>query len=379
MNFWNKIYEKSDKLMQPVILDARQAFKLHLNDLGDLFKGYIKDSSPGKMNFFRGYYNGLEDYSLADKFIECDFNSKKLSIHITEFFNHTDKKGLIINGGLQWSDKLQKFLIPHSKAITKIYKDETIEIDFTVFMGNYDVTPFGAHVDDDNHRTIVFNLGPGNKCIAVWNNQAIYQQFGKVTNIINPEIISSLPNKYTFKPGEAFVLPSSQFHAGFNSDLSVTAVIVVSLVNEKKAALDMMNALLPNNSPVIDEELRNLSINELIAINKRRLQSNNFLKYSLCRNEKISETINIKKNFNVNAGFNLQIYKLEKTCILMSLGYQIVTPYKPRIIELGQAIKNEKNEISVIVKTLASYGYQMKDIVEIIKFLFVSNSIGVIL
>ncbi|MBX2847006.1 MAG: hypothetical protein KTR16_01700 [Acidiferrobacterales bacterium] len=107
-----------------------------------------------------------------------------------------------------------------------------------IFLGNYDSTPFGIHMDNPERKSVLhIHLGPGNKLMEVW--PATHPQFkGKRRVLGSIERFFGSGVAYKIEPGDAFFLPAgSLYHIGRNSGLSLSLTISISNshVNRKKA------------------------------------------------------------------------------------------------------------------------------------------------
>ncbi|QPB24367.1 hypothetical protein ISN39_33000 (plasmid) [Rhizobium sp. 007] len=181
---WRELYQDSQEFIGPHLVRSLKAFPLSFDHIADALDGAKSDNGPSKLNYFRGYVGGKEDYSLAEKFLRYDLAPNSIERSIADAFGGEAPKlgetaGLIVNGSLQWSDRLQEVSSEHAHQIASIYADQQITFDVTLFIGAYGSTPFGVHIDDASHRTILFNLGPGDKGMAIWRNQDILEQFAK--------------------------------------------------------------------------------------------------------------------------------------------------------------------------------------------------------
>jgi hypothetical protein len=134
-----------------------------------------------------------------------------------------DKKfGMIINEGerfnVQLSDKIALKLAPLLEK-TGIPTEGVI---FTLFIGNYDSTPLGIHLDLPGKSVIHFHLGPGSKTMYTWDN-AEYEALVGEEKYNNKEVKKYLPyaNSHPFDEGDIYFMPENTYHVGTQEGLSI--------------------------------------------------------------------------------------------------------------------------------------------------------------
>lgn len=290
---WAELYDRTHGYLEPTIVDAPPPFPASFYAIADMFEGLRRDTAPRKMNYVRGYVNGREDYTVGERFLATqeDFahSPDVIKDAIKTAFGGQNPRfgansGMIVNGGLQWSEVLQTEVRQATSHIADLYKGRTISTDVTFFIGAYGATPFGVHVDDANHRTILFNFGPGQKGMAIWRNEDIHAQFGQVSNISDPKTIAASPSNYFFDQGSAFVLPSQRYHVGLNATLSTVAALVVELIDEGVAAAKEAQNLFAKSEKLHErtrDSLFQLTGYMLSRLHTKRLCSNGYLKYAI--------------------------------------------------------------------------------------------------
>ena len=304
-------------------------FPASFDCIGDLLKGLEQDSSSRKLNYIRGYINGLEDYSLGENLLRFSKSENHAEKLISEAFSGSNpkfgkKSGVVINGGLQWSAALRSKAVNCSKEITDPINEKQFTIDLTFFIGAYGATPFGVHVDDPTHSTILFNLGPEEKGISLWNNDNIYAQFGAASNINKIAEIESASSDYTFSKGSCFILPSSQFHVGWNRGLSSVAALVINHLTEQEMVKSEISQLLDfqelSGQKIIDK-VKETSISFLVNLNRSRLESNDFLRYPLKVYQSDPSLISLDTRLSTGNSKNLNIVQLSEGSLIYSNGF----------------------------------------------------------
>ena len=380
---WNELYQKSDGFLEPSsILPSPPLSFAHI---ASTLYGATLDRRPGKINYFRGYVDGREDYTLAEAFLN-NFKSGEddVAAIIHRFFSPDQtvfgkRAGLIINGSLQWSEMLQERMIRHAQQMSMLFDETLYTLDLTLFIGAYGQTPFGVHLDDTSHRTILYNLGPGTKGIAIWDNEAIYEQFGPVHNVFDPSHILAEPRKYHFEEGKAFVLPSSRFHLGLNEKLSTTAAFVIDLISEGKA-IGRESETIFNQMGDCDadqrEELNQLSAARLLALYRLRVRSNHMLRYAPMPVDFDIKQLKRSHRLSGMTTFCLETMNLETSCIVYSRGRHHLVSQHLRADLLRQFFSRDQATVAEYIDCCKQQDLSVTDALRLLLFLIQSGSVG---
>lgn len=384
---WSQIFHQTGGLIGPAIIKNPPAFPASFASIASMFEGLRIDSSARKFNFIRGYVDGLEDYSLGERFLNSivDFTSadNEMKTVIKRSFGGTSavfgaRSGMIVNGGLQWSDALQDQVIQATSGMVSEFGEAPVSVDITFFIGAYGATPFGVHVDDASHRTVLFNLGPEDKGMAVWENEQITQQFGNVSNISDVASIDAQPESYMFGSTQAFVLPSHRYHVGLNEGLSTVAAIVIDKVDDRKAAASEAQILF-NEAPIDEEEgissTLGLSGHELVHLHGLRLRSNSNLRYSLQRDLTGSDTLSLNTKFVTHSRFPIMYHPLDKGGIVYARGRHFLTPIRMDERCLGMLGSGDPFDIKQFLSHASGENTDMREQLKLLKFLAQSQAI----
>jgi hypothetical protein len=382
---WQEIFRDTDSFLSPKIIQSPDYIPFSLNDFSSVFEGAKQDLTEGKINYFRGYRNGMEDYCLAENFLESDFDKLPLTQIINEYFGSNEainsRKGLIVNGVLQWSKNIHNLMAGPAQNFADIYHNNLITVDVTLFVGAYGNTPFGAHVDDLTHRTILINFGPSKKCIHIWENSNVEAQFGKVTNVFFPEKIQAQPDKYCFSPGQMFVLPSSRYHMAINNDLSTTAAIVVDIISKSKAAvreLALLEKFISNKDKSVNDLFSKLSIKELAEIHAKRCKSNGYFRYPISLKEIKIEEINKESLLKISDNKSIQLHSLNNHYLILSNGHHYLVKKPKNNFSFAKLFGSNNTSVSNIISFVKESGEDIKSALLLIKFLLQSDSVEII-
>lgn len=134
-----------------------------------------------------------------------------------------DKKfGMIINQGERFNLQLSKLIAYKLKPLLDKIGMPTEGIIFTLFIGNYDSTPLGIHLDLPGKSVIHFHLGPGSKTMYTWDTKEYLDLVGE-EKYNNQNINKYLPyaHKHPFDEGDIYFMPEDTYHVGTQEGLSV--------------------------------------------------------------------------------------------------------------------------------------------------------------
>ncbi|QTE23607.1 hypothetical protein [Polaribacter cellanae] len=130
--------------------------------------------------------------------------------------------GMIVNQGERFNPALSKLLAFKLKPLLELNGMPTEGIIFTLFIGNYDKTPLGIHLDLPGKSVIHFHLGPGKKTMYTWDNDT-YEGLVGEQKYNNQNIQKYIPfaNKYEFGEGDLYFMPEDIYHVGTQEGLSM--------------------------------------------------------------------------------------------------------------------------------------------------------------
>jgi hypothetical protein len=172
---------------------------------------------------YRVYIDGrlLSSNDMVDIYNSPPFDDEELEDWVKRTFG--DKKfGMIINQGERFNPALSKMIALKLKPLLEKIGMPTEGIIFTLFIGNYDSTPLGIHLDSPGKSVIHFHLGPGSKTMYNWETQE-YEGLVGEKKYNNKDIGSFLPyaSKYDFGEGDIYFMPEDKYHVGTQEGLSI--------------------------------------------------------------------------------------------------------------------------------------------------------------
>ncbi len=225
-NFWQKLRQDSGGFSSPVLGQDLHSFPVNKQTVSTLLYDIYSDPDSSKYDYIRFYIGSAHHDDVGALFFEC-FDT---GIGVDEALSKYGQKhsfGIVINGALRWKPELAEELAEFLRPIYEQFDEHEVGFDLTFFIGNYGYTPFGVHLDDKNHRTLLVNLGPNEKQIMLWEPSEIRNLYGDVGNIYDVNSISIPPIIYNLNPSAYFLLPSQYYHVGYTKDISITAALVL--------------------------------------------------------------------------------------------------------------------------------------------------------
>jgi hypothetical protein len=133
------------------------------------------------------------------------------------------KVGMIINQGERFNQALSKLVAEKIGPLLAKTGIPTEGIVFTLFIGNYDNTPIGIHLDLPGKNVIHFHLGPGSKTIYTWDDTKAYVEMAgeKSQNNKDYDTYLKYARKNDFNEGDLFCMPEDTYHVGTQQGFSI--------------------------------------------------------------------------------------------------------------------------------------------------------------
>jgi hypothetical protein len=130
--------------------------------------------------------------------------------------------GIILNCGEKFNDELSRAMAFALQPLLAKMGMPTEGFLFTIFIGNYDMTPLGIHKDLPGKSVMHFHLGPGPKTMYVWEDDRYRTEPG-VKRQNNKNFTPHLPTAIarTFHEGDIYFMPENRFHLGMQDSLSI--------------------------------------------------------------------------------------------------------------------------------------------------------------
>ena len=170
---------------------------------------------------YRVWMDGAPVETLADHFASHPRPDEDVEAWVRRAFGD-HKFGIILNQGEKFSATLSQAAAVILKPMLEMTGMPTEGILFTVFIGNYDMTPLGIHKDFAGKSGMHFHLGPGPKTMYTWED-ADYRTAPEERRQNNMNVAAHLPTatKHTFREGQFYFMPENKFHLGMQDELSI--------------------------------------------------------------------------------------------------------------------------------------------------------------
>lgn len=160
--------------------------------------------------------------------------------------------GIVLNRATKLHPELCKRLAPLYQGITEYLGVPWLELNATIFVGNYGYTPFGVHYDGEAKSVIHFHQGPGKKLMTLWDEETFVEQTGSRLHYCEPEKILPYGTTCQIDAHDTFYLPEGPFHIGNTEEFSMALTVVIKGISVKEW---LNNALAEMNTESFDPEV----------------------------------------------------------------------------------------------------------------------------
>lgn len=238
----NGMPKEETALMQQYILDIlADIAKLRTNKFG--YRVYIDGVQLENNDMIQVYDSPPKKDETLVEWVNSAFGERKF--------------GMIINQGERFSLKLSKLIAFKIKPLLDKIGMPTEGIIFTLFIGNYDSTPLGIHLDLPGKSVIHFHLGPGSKTMYTWDTKEYLDLVGE-EKYNNQNINKYLPfaNKHHFDEGDIYFMPEDTYHVGTQEGLSVAIACWCYNRSNQDFAQRLQSLLLEQYLKKVDENLK---------------------------------------------------------------------------------------------------------------------------
>ncbi|MGC0152933.1 hypothetical protein ACPRNU_10780 [Chromobacterium vaccinii] len=220
--WWTDFLAHSEQMSRPCVfadaLDAGQARLMRRQVLDILAElGQTHKAKYG----YRLWLDGRQVDELDEHFALHPLPHEEVEDWVGRAFGER-KFGIILNRGEKFSPGLSQAIALIMEPALKMIGMPTEGILFTVFIGNYDMTPLGIHKDSPGKSVIHFHLGPGPKTMYTWRDDDYVTAPGE-KRCNNMNIAPHLPSAahHAFGAGQLYFMPENMFHLGMQDELSI--------------------------------------------------------------------------------------------------------------------------------------------------------------
>ncbi|MES2118787.1 MAG: hypothetical protein V4578_26705 [Pseudomonadota bacterium] len=169
---------------------------------------------------YRLWLDGRQSEDLTAHFAAHPTPDEDLETWVARAFG--DKKfGIILNRGEKFSQQLSRSIAFALQPLLERIGMPSEGFLFTIFIGNYDMTPLGIHKDLPGKSVMHFHLGPGAKTIYTWEDDDYACPPEQRQNNMTPGPHLATATRHTFQEGEIYFMPENKFHLGTQDGLSI--------------------------------------------------------------------------------------------------------------------------------------------------------------
>ncbi|AXE35405.1 hypothetical protein [Chromobacterium phragmitis] len=221
-DWWTRFLTLNKHMSQPCVfsdaLDAIQVRLMRRQVLDILAEvARIHQTKYG----YRLWLDGRQVDDLDEHFSQPPLADEDVESWVRRVFGER-KFGIILNRGEKFSAGLSQAIALILEPALKMIGMPTEGILFTIFIGNYDLTPLGIHKDSPGKSVIHFHLGPGSKTMYTWDDDD-YVTAPDEKRFNNMNVAPHLPSAaaHTFHAGQLYFMPENRFHLGMQNELSI--------------------------------------------------------------------------------------------------------------------------------------------------------------
>ncbi len=283
--WWDYFLSKSNYMSRPTVFENCLS-KEETSLMRKLILEIIQELATRRTTRF-----GYRVYVEKDRILnedEMNFiydNPPKNNENLEQWWSRTfqnKKVGMIINQGERFNLQLSEIIAKKIKPLLEKTGIPTEGIIFTLFIGNYDSTPLGIHLDLPGKNVIHFHLGPGSKTIYTWDDTKKYVNLAGKDSQNNKDLQTYLPlaSKHDFKEGDLFCMPEDIYHIGTQEGLSI-GIACWCNNRTKHDLIEQLISLLLNQYLKADPNLYIRDSNNNLKPDKNPLEDSTFLDKTL--------------------------------------------------------------------------------------------------
>ncbi|HAS39794.1 MAG TPA: hypothetical protein DCS93_04915 [Microscillaceae bacterium] len=251
-SWWNTLLNNTNYLTTPtVIKDSVPQALFNEQDLAGIFR-----QVPTKLGFgepgLRVYVGSGQQVTEMVEIYRNPIQPEETLRQFTQRIFGESSFGLIVNRATKYHIDLAKRLAPLYQGIKEKLGVEWIDLNATLFVGNYGYTPFGVHYDGEAKSVIHFHQGPGKKLMTLWDDETFEGKTGSRIHYPYPEKILPYGTTYEIEANDTFFLPEGPFHIGNTEEFSMALTVVIKGISVKDW---LTNALAEMNTDSFNPEV----------------------------------------------------------------------------------------------------------------------------
>lgn len=220
---WTTLFERGGPaLNEPVVLrGVGSALGFDFSQLAELFEALRHVDEDRRNEHVRTYRgSGLDRHAERRLFARLpqtwsqrpDSCAQQMRVWIEEALG-SPPYTLVVNRAERWAHGIADCANALSQALFDRHALPSFTAELTVFLGNYQHTPFGIHLDGPEFRIIHAHLGPGPKRIYLWRKDGFDAQAHPLEHLESPpaELLET-GTCFELRPGDLFLLPAQYYH-----------------------------------------------------------------------------------------------------------------------------------------------------------------------
>ncbi|WP_299453967.1 hypothetical protein [uncultured Microscilla sp.] len=250
--WWNELLEESNYLTEACLIKNSVPAQFFTEQ--DILN--IIQEVPDKLSFsapgLRVYTDGKQVIKELSEMYRSPLQPHEGLQEFTQRIFGQQKFGIILNRATQYHDTLARRLAPLYQGIVEELGVPWLDLNATIFVGNYGYTPFGVHYDGEANSVIHFHQGPGKKLMTLWDEEVFVEKTGSRLHYCEPEKILPYGTTCQIEAHDTFYLPEGPFHIGNTEEFSMALTVVIKGISVKDW---LSNALAEMNTESFDPEI----------------------------------------------------------------------------------------------------------------------------
>lgn len=231
--WWHLFLEETNYLTEPGLLkNSVPPQFFNEQDLTQIFQKIPSKQGFGEPGLRVFVGKGQRPKEFVEFFRNPMQVNETLQGFMSRLFNNAPF-GVVLNRTTKFHPDLGRRLAPLYQGIVEKLGIDWIDLNATLFVGNYGYTPFGVHYDGEAKSVIHFHQGPGTKKMTLWNEDTFVEKTGSRLHYCHPEKILSDGTTYEIEAHDTFFLPEGPFHIGNTEDFSIALTVVIKGISVK--------------------------------------------------------------------------------------------------------------------------------------------------
>lgn len=261
--WWNTLLEDSNYLTEACLIKGSVSEQLfNEQDLLNIFR-QVTDKLEFGTAGLRVYVDGGQHVGRMSDIYNQPIQENENLMTFTQRIFGNQKFGIILNRLTAYHPNLARQLAPLYQGLVEKLGVKWIDLNATLFVGNYGYTPFGVHYDGEANSVIHFHYGPGKKLMTLWDEDTFVEKTGSQRHYLYPEKILPYGTTFQIESNDTFYLPEGYFHIGNTEEFSVGLTVIIKGISVNSW---VTNAFVDMNTKSLNHEILDSYETDIVEI-----------------------------------------------------------------------------------------------------------------